>query len=322
MYSFLEQTHFYVCDLLLINTIGGSRMMDDKRLFFNWINYIEVEISSLCNRKCDYCPSSKAGRNRELLKKDLFIKILNQLEEIEYAGSLAFHQYNEPLLEYENLIDCVRLAREIIPNARLILYTNGDYLTREKYDLLIAEGIIEFHISCHLEHGEIWSQDMVTKKIKAMKKKIGLKRGGFLYEANRVTWHPTRSDELMYKLKAYRMKEVEEYPVLTYIMSTDFYAEGSKRMGKVAEVRDSVINKSPRTYFCPCILSTLNISYKGNSYLCWDCCEGCESDMQYYIGNIEEDTIFQLYRKKMNYIQKYLSRDGLECCVNCFWNNL
>lgn len=43
--------------------------MDDKRLFFNWVNYIEVEISSLCNRKCEYCPSSKAERKRQLIDK-------------------------------------------------------------------------------------------------------------------------------------------------------------------------------------------------------------------------------------------------------------
>lgn len=247
---------------------------------------------------------------------------MTQLTEIEYSGGLAFHQYNEPLLEYEYLINCIRLAKKYIPNARLILYTNGDYLTQERYEHLILEGITEIHISCHLDQGEIWEQDLMTKKIKAMKKKIGLKRGYFLYETNRVTWKPTKKDELMYDLKARRMKELGHYPVLTYIMSTNFCVEGSSRMEKISNINEAVIKTNPKTYFCPCILSTLNISYKGNSYLCWDCCEGCESDNMYYLGNVGESTIYQLYREKMEYIQQYLSGKGIECCEKCFWNNL
>lgn len=296
--------------------------MNNNRLFFNWVNYVEIEISSLCNRKCDYCPSSKSNRIRELLPKEFFLKIITELQSIDYSGNLAFHQYNEPLLEFEYLIECIRIARTMLPEARLLLYTNGDFLTQNVYELLIREGINEMHISCHLDKDETWSKELADKKIESMKRKIGLRKGRLFVENNRVIWCPGKEDELLYKLKANKLKDINKYPVLTYILSANFCVEGSNRMSKLDRVEKTKKKETAKTYFCPCILSTLNISYKGNCYLCWDCCEGCNTDMQFCVGNIDKYSIFDLYRSKFEFIQKYLSEDGLSCCENCFWNNI
>ena len=78
-------------------------MVDSRRFTFNNLQNVEIEISSLCNRKCNYCPQCKIKRTRELFPLDIFEKVMNELKEINYGGGLAFHQYNEPLLEYEHL---------------------------------------------------------------------------------------------------------------------------------------------------------------------------------------------------------------------------
>lgn len=77
--------------------------MKAERLFFNLVNFIEIEISSLCNRKCRYCVQPLAERKRELLSVEVVRKIVNDLKKINYNGGIAFHQYNEPLLEKEHL---------------------------------------------------------------------------------------------------------------------------------------------------------------------------------------------------------------------------
>lgn len=77
--------------------------MQKERLFFNMINFIEIEISSLCNRKCLYCVQPLAQRKRELLSLEAVRKIAEELRCVEFNGGIAFHQYNEPLLVYRTV---------------------------------------------------------------------------------------------------------------------------------------------------------------------------------------------------------------------------
>lgn len=297
--------------------------MTDERLFFNNVNYIEIEISSLCNRECDYCPRSVCKRLRKLLPKNLFLKIIKELKQIEFEGGIAFHQYNEPLLEYEYLLWCIKTTAEMLPNVRLILYTNGDLLTKQKYRHLKKLGICDFHITCQLDKGEEWETQSAYQKVKKMKRKLGVHKGKIVKMDTEVSFLPFKINELRYNLKVYHLWNVKKYPVLTFIKSVNFYKAGSNRLNTVSNiVVEDKSNLKQNEIFCLSIIDNMNISYEGNAYLCWDCCEGIENDKKYCVGNIEDQTIFQLYRKKFEYVQKYLSLEGLECCKLCFWNNL
>ncbi len=77
--------------------------MMKERLFFNMVNFIEIEISSLCNRKCLYCVQPMSQRKRELLPAEIVEKIADELKQVDFNVGIAFHQYNEPLLEKVDL---------------------------------------------------------------------------------------------------------------------------------------------------------------------------------------------------------------------------
>jgi len=110
---------------------------------------VEIEINSRCNRRCDYCPNAIEPRNApKLMKPEQFERILDRLEEASFAGRLSYHFYNEPLL-HPKLPDFVARVSLRLPNVRQILYSNGDYLTNEKYDLLRDRGIEKFVITQH-----------------------------------------------------------------------------------------------------------------------------------------------------------------------------
>ncbi len=112
--------------------------MMKERLFFNMVNFIEIEISSLCNRKCLYCVHPMSQRKRELLPAEIVEKIADELKQVDFNGGIAFHQYNEPLLEKEHLFKCIRIIKKNLPKAKLVLYTNGDLLTYKLFKQLIS----------------------------------------------------------------------------------------------------------------------------------------------------------------------------------------
>lgn len=86
-----------------------------------------IETVSYCNNDCAFCSASK---NKGFKKPDnfmpesLFSKIINELKELSFCGSVAFHCNNEPLLD-GRLPGWIRIAREKLKNNFFYLYTNG-----------------------------------------------------------------------------------------------------------------------------------------------------------------------------------------------------
>lgn len=111
---------------------------------------VEIEVNSLCNRKCVYCPVSilPVPQTPRYMASELFYKIVQELESIQYAGILSYHFYNEPLLR-KDLTTLVNMAKEKVPGAFQLLYTNGDLLTEEKYRELLNAGINHFLVTRH-----------------------------------------------------------------------------------------------------------------------------------------------------------------------------
>lgn len=111
---------------------------------------VEIEVSLRCNLKCSYCPQSYnwfRGPEHKM-ETQRFLKIVSELKELNFAGRLSFHMYNEPLLR-KDLSHLVRIARESLPLAWLVIYTNGDILTDDRYTELIESGVDRFLVTRH-----------------------------------------------------------------------------------------------------------------------------------------------------------------------------
>ena len=122
-----------------------------RSLFNQSVKSIYIEISESCNRKCIFCPNHDQLRyaNNATKTFDLpkYKQLREELGEIGYSGSFGYHLYNEPLLDYEHFMDCLRLSRENIPLARLTLNTNGDRLDSNRLEEIISQGICRIHVS-------------------------------------------------------------------------------------------------------------------------------------------------------------------------------
>lgn len=95
---------------------------------------IEIETLNRCNNSCSFCPVNKNADTREykVMDRELFLSILTQLKELNYAHRIHLYSNNEPFLD-ERIVDFARLARETLPQVRLVIYTNGTLLTLEKF---------------------------------------------------------------------------------------------------------------------------------------------------------------------------------------------
>lgn len=291
-------------------------MLDSKRFTFNNLQNVEVEISSLCNRHCNYCPQCLINRKRELFPLETFSKILKELKEINYRGALAFHQYNEPVLEYEHLCRCIKIAKEIIPDIRLELYTNGDMLTQKKYRELKKMGINRLVITCHLNNDEKWDRNLGKSKVKEMMKKIGICKK-ICIGNDSVELKNSKLKEFVYKLKEFGYDGVKKYPFKLQIRSVDYGNNGSTRMGIVDN--KSTIERNHCQYYCYSLMHGLHISYKGNVFMCCDCCEDVNEVEKYILGSVKNEKVYDIFAKKHHVINDYIEGKNHICNV-CYWN--
>ena len=133
---------------------------------------IEIEINSKCNRTCWYCPNSNNKRLEEgEMEVDLFIKLMEQLQSIDYKGRVSYHFYGEPLL-CSHLDLFVELTKKYLPDAYLKLYSNGDYLNDDKIVRLINEGIDEFVLTKHVGNSNYFYDYEINKLPFVIKKRI------------------------------------------------------------------------------------------------------------------------------------------------------
>lgn len=111
----------------------------------------ELSITGLCNRTCEFCPRADPSvypNKAEYMTRELYEKMFGELGELSYSGLVVYSGFSEPLY-HKQLPDFLSFARRQCPNARLEVYTNGDFLTPEKTARLCASGTTSLHISMY-----------------------------------------------------------------------------------------------------------------------------------------------------------------------------
>lgn len=96
------------------------------------IRCIEIEIHSFCNRKCRWCPNAEIDRTKKIdLEENIYLSILYELEAIDYKNTISYSRYNEPMADIRLFKKRVQQARDMLPEARLVSNTNGDFLSKK-----------------------------------------------------------------------------------------------------------------------------------------------------------------------------------------------
>ena len=107
---------------------------------------IHLEVTNVCNFKCEFCPDAIMERKRGHMDFDLLTRALDEISERQLAKIVAFHLMGEPLI-YPHIFEGISAALE--RDINLHLTTNGStfHIRPEHIQKLVSSGIPKVTIS-------------------------------------------------------------------------------------------------------------------------------------------------------------------------------
>ena len=107
---------------------------------------IHLEVTNVCNFKCEFCPDAIMERKRGHMDFALLTKALDEIAENNLAKVVAFHLMGEPLI-YPHIFEAIAAAKDRAIN--LHLTTNGStfHIRPEHIEKLVSSGIPKVTIS-------------------------------------------------------------------------------------------------------------------------------------------------------------------------------
>jgi hypothetical protein len=146
-----------------------------KHLFSTFVQVVEIENHSYCNRTCWFCPNSAIDRRREtiLMSDALFGKLVRDLAAIQYSQTLVWSRYHEPLA-HPSIFERVGQARKLLPGAHLALVSNGDYLSRPVLKRLEDTGLDRLMLDLYLPVGKERDDAVATQELSRFSERTGL----------------------------------------------------------------------------------------------------------------------------------------------------
>ncbi|WP_075520315.1 radical SAM/SPASM domain-containing protein [Candidatus Pelagibacter communis] len=111
---------------------------------------VEISESGTCNRKCSFCPRSAPDFKdvKEFINDQLILKLVNELKNYYYKGTIRFSGFVEPLLD-KNIFKLINICRINLPESNIEMVTNGDVLNLSRLKKLFENGLSKLLISVY-----------------------------------------------------------------------------------------------------------------------------------------------------------------------------
>ncbi len=111
----------------------------------NFPKIIEIQFHNICNSNCLICPYKDMNYKAEYMKKEVFDKFLNEMEDGKSTRIIPYLN-NEPFLE-KGYIDKLRKIRNKCPNTEIEISTNVSMLNETKIKELLELNLTELRLS-------------------------------------------------------------------------------------------------------------------------------------------------------------------------------
>lgn len=227
------------------------------------LSQIVIETSSYCNRTCLFCPNKDGIRlHKQYMDKPIYNKILEDLKAIDFSGSVLLHLYNEPLAD-DHIFDYIASASELLPNARIGLNTNGDYLDADILRQLVDSGLKQLTVSIYGRNPGHFNVDHIQERMADLVAKLGLVS--------------------VRKLKPLDFRSTIE-GLHIRIFGQDFLSTGYDR-GGLLDVGIQKSRKSP----CPSPFKEILIGYDGKVVPCCNVHPSSDAHSRYIIDTVTAD---------------------------------
>lgn len=114
-----------------------------------YTNRVSFELSNLCNYAGIHpkCPLHQVSKP-VILPAGIVYDVTDTLAEYNFKGTIAFHTYNEPLID-PRLFMFIKYARHACPGSHIYICTNGYYFNEMLAQEMTEAGVSEIHISAY-----------------------------------------------------------------------------------------------------------------------------------------------------------------------------
>jgi hypothetical protein len=203
----------------------------------------------------------------------LFADLLAELRGLGFAGWLAFHNYNEPLIN-PRLGEELAAVASVLPGARPAIFTKGDVLTASKLAGLVGAGVRYVRVTLYPRHADASPSDEQIR--------------GFLDRADVAgmpwEWRAVRQG---------RSAVCEEAGCRIEVISPDIGGTYNARAGSVTTLPLAVAGRTE-----PCLMTatSASIDHRGRLKMC--CCVYPEPGVGhdgYVIGSLTDRTFADLW---------------------------
>ena len=234
----------------------------------------------------------------------IYVSFVEDLRRIDYDKELHFVGYSEPLLYIGDLLGRVALARRHLPKARLIVFTNGDYVEKEGVDQLITAGADEIKVSVHLPVGKPYTDEAIFARINRLAERLETPIVPLGYQKDRHI-----SARLVYN------------GITINIYQTDYEHLGSNRAGTLENIGEKI---DVRTAACLMPINQFIVGHKGAVVPCCVMVSDDPRNTRYLMGNLaESQSIFETYCNR-DFVAWRRSLFNLapkpEPCQKCSWD--
>jgi len=247
-----------------------------RDLFARSVQRVEVETHSFCNRRCNYCPNvvgDRLGDNKQM-RPEHWQMIIGNLAEIGYSHNLVFQSYNEPLAD-RAILDRLREARASVPGARLMTYTNGDYLDADYLQALAEAGLDYMHVSIHTRYNGAYSEvdalNLIARLVRRLRCKIRYKQ---------------------LKAGAYIVAQIPHDRIEIEVRAINFMQQGNDRGGLIE------LKHKPPARTAPCHFPFVHfyVGFSGNITPCCHVRSDSEAHKPFLYGNLDDyGSIFEAW---------------------------
>lgn len=138
---------------------------------------LQLETVAYCNAACVFCPYPTMTRQRGVMPWPLFERIVEEAAGVDKITQYTLTGLGEPLLD-PMLVDRIRFIRMKDPTARVDVFTNGSFLTREKAVELGEAGLTELFVSLNAANADkryqVMRLDDYDKVVQQIKDAIAL----------------------------------------------------------------------------------------------------------------------------------------------------
>lgn len=285
-------------------------------------NYIDIEMTNLCNFRCLMCPTGTRSLSRSsgMMDEGLFYRILDQIK--EHKTPLRFIRWGEPTM-HPKLLEFLRAAKShgIICH----MNTNGSKMTDELMQALIEIPLDSIKFSfqgvdqkSYREMRNIDYYDDLLAVVRRLYDMRGERDYPYIQVSTTITYEPRQMVQSFLKHVAPFTDRATVGMTLLSHLDMDKVFLGEEEMKTLEHLRsqERILKKHPE---CPEVFEKLSINWDGTVTACCG-----DSDNLMPIGDLREQSLEDIWRgERLKHYRDLLvdmRHDEIPMCSTC-WDN-